>query len=56
VARHLIFLLLNDDLGDIESETDLESFIDDLKDCNPAEIRSRYVYDVTDSEDFDESS
>lgn len=49
MAQHLILVILDDDLGDITSEEDLEEFVSDLKDSTHADLTVRQVYDFKSS-------
>lgn len=52
MAVHIITLVLNDDLGDIETEKDLEQFVWDLKSSTHADLVASWVYNaVEDPED-----
>lgn len=50
MAQHLILMILDDDLGDITSEEDLEEFVSDLKDSTHADLTVRQFYEFELSE------
>lgn len=50
MAKHIIILTLDDDYGDIEDETDLENFVQALKDSTHADLTAKWVYNYGPSE------
>lgn len=54
MAQHLVLLLVNDDLGDIDSKEKLDDFVFELRQSTHADTQARTFYDL--DANFDEDT